>query len=96
MPCLFCPLWAASVTLLGWRRGRLQYQEIQMSDDLTRDGIKNQGEGFLDQAKGRVRNTVGGITGDMSEQIKGKAQELKGKIQRKFGEKQVDADKNED
>jgi uncharacterized protein YjbJ (UPF0337 family) len=67
-----------------------------MSDDLTRDGIKNQGEGFLDEAKGRVRNTVGGITGDTSEQIKAKAQELKGKVQRKFGEKQVDADNNED
>lgn len=67
-------------------------QEIQMADDLGKDGIKNQGEGFLDQAKGRVRNTVGGITGDTSEQIKGKAEELKGKVQRKIGEKQVEAD----
>lgn len=82
--------------LLGWKRGRLPYQETQMADDLTKDGIKNQGEGFLDQAKGRVRNAVGGITGDTSEQVKGKAQELKGKIQRKFGEKQVEADNNED
>ena len=56
-----------------------------MSDDLTRDGLKNQGEGVTDQVKGRVRNTVGGMTGDTSEQIKGKAQ-------RKIGEKQVDAD----
>ena len=73
-------------------RGRLQHQETPMSDDLTRDGIKNQGEGFLDEAEGRVRNTVGGMTGDTSEQLKGKAEELKGKAQRKIGEKQVDAD----
>jgi uncharacterized protein YjbJ (UPF0337 family) len=63
-----------------------------MSDDLTRDGLKNQGEGVTDQVKGRLRNTVGGMTGDTSEQIKGKAEELKGKAQRKIGEKQVDAD----
>ena len=46
----------------------------------------------VDQAKGRLRNAVGGITGDTSEQIKGKAEELKGKAQRKIGEKQVDVD----
>jgi len=63
-----------------------------MSDDLTRDGLKNQGEGIGDQVKGRVRNTVGGITGDSSEQLKGKAEELKGKAKRKIGEKQVDLD----
>lgn len=63
-----------------------------MSDDLTKDGLKNQGEGAMDEVKGRVRNTVGGMTGDSSEQLKGKAEELKGKAQRKIGEKQVDAD----
>ena len=63
-----------------------------MSDDLTRDGLKNQGKGVTDEVKGRVRNAVGGITGDSSEQLKGKAEELKGKAQRKIGEKQVDVD----
>jgi uncharacterized protein YjbJ (UPF0337 family) len=63
-----------------------------MADDLTSKGVKNQGEGLSDQVKGRVRNTVGGITGDSSEQLKGKAEELKGKAQRKIGEKQVDID----
>ena len=66
-----------------------------MSDDLTRDGMKNQGEGLGDQIKGRVRNTVGGATGDTSEQVKGKAEELKGKAQRKIGEKQVEADSDD-
>ena len=56
-----------------------------MSDDLTRDGLKNQGKGVTDEVKGRVRNAVGGITADSSEQ-------LKGKTQRKIGEKQVDVD----
>src|SRR5689334_3477617 len=63
-----------------------------MANDLNRDGIKNQGEGLVDEVKGRVRNTVGGATGDSSEQLKGKAEELKGKAQRKIGEKQVDLD----
>jgi len=54
--------------------------------------LKNQGKGVTDEVKGRVRNTVGGITGDSSEQLKGKAEELKGKAQRKIGEKQVDVD----
>lgn len=63
-----------------------------MSDDLTKDGLKNQGEGLGDEVKGRVRNVVGGLTGDTSEQLKGKFEELKGKAQRKIGEKQVDAD----
>jgi uncharacterized protein YjbJ (UPF0337 family) len=77
----------------GLRRGRLRLPEIQtMADDLTKDGLKNQGEGLGDQVKGRARNVVGGLTGDSSEQIKGKAEELKGKAQRKIGEKQVDID----
>jgi uncharacterized protein YjbJ (UPF0337 family) len=67
-----------------------------MADDLTTDGLKNQGKGLGDQIKGRVRNTVGGMTGDTTEQLKGKAQELKGKAQRKIGEAQVDADSDSD
>lgn len=63
-----------------------------MADDLTRDGLENQGKGLGDQIKGRVRNTVGGMTGDSSEQLKGKAEELKGKAQRKIGENEVEAD----
>jgi len=63
-----------------------------MSDDLTRDGLKNKGKGVTDEVKGRVRNTVGGITGDSSEQIKGKAKDLEGNVQRKIGEAEEDAD----
>ena len=64
-----------------------------MSDDLTRDGLKNQGKGVTDEVKGRVRNTVGGITGDSSEQLKGKAEELKGaskSMYRSMNERQLE------
>jgi len=63
-----------------------------MADDLNRDGVKNQVKGFGKEVEGKVRNSIGGLTGDTSEQLKGKAEELKGKAQRKIGEKQVDAD----
>ena len=69
-------------------------EERIMADDLTSKGLKNQAEGFGDQVKGRVRNAVGGITGDSSEQLKGKAEDLKGKAKRKIGENQVDADRD--
>jgi uncharacterized protein YjbJ (UPF0337 family) len=65
--------------------------ELNMAD-LKKDGLENQGEGMADELKGKVLNAVGGLTGDTSEQIKGKAEELKGKAKRKIGEHQVDAD----
>jgi len=61
-------------------------------DDMNRDGIENQVRGAGKQAEGKIRNSVGGLTGDTSEQIRGKAQELKGKAQRRIGEAEVDSD----
>lgn len=66
-----------------------------MAKDLGRDGVENQAEGLGDEVKGKARNAVGGLTGDTSEQIKGKAEELKGKAQRKIGEAEVDADRDD-
>ena len=63
-----------------------------MADDLERDGLENQVKGTFKEGEGKLRNAVGGLTGDSSEQIKGKAQELKGKAQRKIGEAERDAD----
>ena len=60
-------------------------------DDLASKGAENQLEGTGDQVKGRIRNAVGGLTGDNSQQLKGKAEELKGKVQKSFGEGQSDA-----
>ena len=61
-------------------------------DDMDRDGIENQVKGAGKEAEGKIRNSVGGLTGDTSEQIRGKAQELKGKAQRRIGEAEVDSD----
>jgi uncharacterized protein YjbJ (UPF0337 family) len=41
-----------------------------------------------------VRGTVGGATGDTSEQIKGKAQEIKGKVQQGIGKAKQRNDPN--
>ncbi|MFL5619581.1 MAG: CsbD family protein [Gemmatimonadaceae bacterium] len=65
-----------------------------MADDLDRDGLENQVKGTAKEAGGKVRNAAGGLTGDTSEQIKGKAREMEGKAQRKIGEAEEDVDRN--
>ena len=71
---------------------RFIFEEQHMADDLTSKGLKNEAEGIAKQAEGKTRNAVGGITGDSSEQLKGKAKDLEGEAQRKIGEKEVDLD----
>ncbi len=58
-----------------------------MSDrkDLATDGAEDRLEGTGDVIEGRVRNAVGGATGDSSEQLKGKAKELGGKAKQALG-----------
>ena len=63
-----------------------------MADDRDRDALEDRVKGTVKEGEGRVRNAVGGLTGDSSEQIKGKGQELKGKAQRKLGEIESDTD----
>jgi uncharacterized protein YjbJ (UPF0337 family) len=65
-----------------------------MADDLNREGKKDQVKGTFKEGEGRVRDAVGGLTGDTSEQLKGKAQQAKGKLQRKIGEVESDADRD--
>jgi uncharacterized protein YjbJ (UPF0337 family) len=65
-----------------------------MADDLEREGAKDQIKGTVKEGEGRVRDAVGGLTGDSSEQLKGKGQQVKGKIQRKIGEAETDADRD--
>lgn len=65
-----------------------------MADDLDREGMEDQVKGAGKEFKGKVRNSIGGLTGDSSEQIKGKAEELKGKVQRKIGETESDVDRD--
>lgn len=65
-----------------------------MADDLDRDGLENQVKGAGKEAEGRIRNTVGGMTGDTGKQIHGKAQELEGKARRRIGEAEADEDRD--
>ena len=65
-----------------------------MADDLGRDGLENQAKGAAKEVGGKLRNAAGGLTGDTSEQLKGKAKEMKGKAQRKIGEAESDIDDN--
>jgi uncharacterized protein YjbJ (UPF0337 family) len=65
-----------------------------MADDLGNEGLENQVKGTVKEGEGRLRNAVGGLTDDTSEQVKGKAQVIKGKVQRKIGEAESDADRD--
>lgn len=65
-----------------------------MADDRERDSIENRIKGAGKQAEGKIRNSVGGLTGDSKEQLKGKAQELRGKAQSKFGQIQHDVNRD--
>jgi len=65
-----------------------------VTDNLRDEGLKDEIKGTIKEGEGRVRNAVGGLTGDTSEQLKGKGQELKGKVQRKIGEAESDADQD--
>ena len=62
-----------------------------MADNLRDDGMENQVKGAAKQVGGKVRNAVGGLTGDTSEQLKGKAKELEGRAQSKLGKAESDA-----
>jgi len=66
-----------------------------MADNIRDDGLENQIKGGAKEIGGRIRNAVGGLTGDTSEQLKGKADELKGKGQRKIGETESDIGRND-
>jgi uncharacterized protein YjbJ (UPF0337 family) len=63
----------------------------------TEKGIEDNVEGTAKDLKGRVKDAVGGLTGDSSLQAEGKMDQLKGKVQdtvgdveRKIGEKTDD------
>jgi uncharacterized protein YjbJ (UPF0337 family) len=63
-----------------------------MADDLGKDGLENQAKGAAKEVGGKLRNAAGGLTGDTSEQLKGKAKEMEGKAQRHVGEAEQDLD----
>ena len=62
--------------------------------DLTDRGIENSAEGKADNLKGKIKDGVGGLTGDTSLQAEGKMDQAKGKLQDKLGEAQRNLDRN--
>lgn len=60
--------------------------------DLNEKGLINRAKGTAEEIKGRARNALGGLTGDTSEQLKGKGEELKGKAQQEVGKAQQKLD----
>jgi uncharacterized protein YjbJ (UPF0337 family) len=62
-------------------------------DDLASEGTKNRIDGAGDKLSGRARNALGALTGDDSQQLKGKGQELKGEAKDALGKAQQKADR---
>ena len=62
--------------------------------DMATEGTEDRLKGAGNQAGGRIRNAVGGATGDTGEQVKGKAQEIKGKVQDALGRAKQESDPN--
>ncbi|MDB4907415.1 MAG: CsbD family protein [Gemmatimonadetes bacterium] len=56
-----------------------------MSKDLNQDGLENSAEGKTDNFKGKVKDAVGGLTGDSSLQAEGKLDQAKGKVKDAIG-----------
>src|SRR3954471_10631594 len=63
-------------------------------NDLINDALGDQREGKGKDLKGRVKDAIGGLTGDESLQGEGKLDRLKGKIQDTFGKAEEDVDRN--
>jgi uncharacterized protein YjbJ (UPF0337 family) len=61
--------------------------------NLTERGIDNSLEGKGTDLKGKVKDAIGGLTGDTSLQGEGKLDQLKGKVQDTFGKAQREIDK---
>ena len=63
-----------------------------MRDDYRDDrtlqerGVEDSIQGKRDDAKGHLKDAIGGLTGDKSLQAEGKADQVKGKLQDKLGE----------
>jgi uncharacterized protein YjbJ (UPF0337 family) len=59
-------------------------------------GTDNSIKGKISHVAGRVKDALGGLTGDSSMQAEGKVDQLKGKTQDKLGEVQRDLDSPRD
>jgi len=64
---------------------------------MTERGIAHSADGKIDTVKGRLKDAVGGLTGDTGlqaegkmDQLKGKVKDVAGKIERKLDERKMD------
>ncbi len=72
-----------------------RHRPIDDDDEtLTEAGTRNRVRGAGDKLSGRVRNALGALAGDDSQQASGKAQELKGKAKDALGRAQQNLDKS--
>jgi uncharacterized protein YjbJ (UPF0337 family) len=62
--------------------------------DLTQDGVENSAKGKGNDVKGKVKDAVGGLTGDSSLQGEGKLDQAKGKVQDAIGKAERKIDRN--
>ena len=53
---------------------------------MVKDDVEEKASGTWDKIKGRTNQTVGSITGDTKQQVKGKAQEMEGETKQKLGQ----------
>lgn len=66
---------------------------IDDEETLGEAGMKNRVRGAGDKLTGRVRNALGALAGDDSQQLAGKGQELKGKAKDALGRAQQQLDR---
>src|SRR5262245_5639036 len=59
-----------------------------MADDLRKDSLSNRVKGTAKELGGKMQHAAGDLTGDESQQIRGKAREIEGKAQRRVGQAQ--------
>jgi uncharacterized protein YjbJ (UPF0337 family) len=63
---------------------------------LTQKGVEHSARGKANKVKGRIKDGVGGLTGDSGLQLEGKLQAAKGKVQDAFGKAERKVDRQAD
>jgi uncharacterized protein YjbJ (UPF0337 family) len=64
----------------------LTYPSSTMADDRKKTPGEQRGEGFMDEAKGRVKQAGGAITGDDKTKREGQADQWKGEAKQKIAD----------
>lgn len=64
--------------------------------DLRDQGYQDSAQGKADKFKGRIKDAVGGLTGDSSLQAKGKIDKMKGSVEDALGKVERKLDKSSD